>query len=292
VVLSASGALVRMEDAHDTAQGKATTEAIGAARGEITALRQKSEADVLAARTQHIGWAAGLRAETEKRIADGERALNLEINLERDSLQASTDGVNAACAEKVSTASDLREGLRALEIRAREELTARLERLATLREQQAEFARHENTREQIAKFEEAAKCHELDSQRLSKKLRGLEDLKRQLAGNLPIEGLDISGKEIHVNGVPWRDLNKAQQGAIAGLVAAERAKRCRLPIVIFDEAEQFDAAHIAAIGQLVEAAGAQFFAAAVTEGELTIEADGEPAGTVRVEAPADPIVSR
>jgi hypothetical protein len=231
---------------------------------------------------EHEALAASVRLETEKRVAEHEREVRTLIEKERAASEAIIDqarrGMEAARLE-MSTAKDA--------------VSADRERLATLRERHLESARHENTRKQIAQFASAADQHEAESERMTAVLSGIEGLKRSLASNLPIEGLDISGRDIKVNGVPWRDLNNGQQGAIAGVVAVERAKRSFLPIVFFDEAERFDEEHLDAIAKVVESAGAQLFAAVVArEGEISIEADGKPGGSVRLDAPPDAVTKK
>lgn len=292
-VIDGAADIAREEEANDATLARAIAGALELEAAERADLTNTHNQELAVLRADHDRWASALRAETERTVVDRERSLNLEINERRSRVRELGDRVDAVAAEKCNIARENREKLRVHEVENREHLTSARERLAGLRAQQAEVTRHENTRTQIASFEEAAKRHEADSERCSMKLRGLEDLKRQLASNLPIEGLDISGKEIRVNGVPWRDLNKAQQGGIAGLVAIERAKRSRLRVIFFDEAERFDQEHLDAVADAVEAAGAQLFAAVVArEGELTIEADGEQTGSVKMDAPADPVVRR
>lgn len=236
-------------------------------------------------------WAASLRAETEKRILGRQNETQRQLTERSRSTGEKIKAAQSNATKRIAMEVEERERLRQSENSATEALIRDREELATLRAQQAEAARHENTRTQIAEFEKAFEGHRADSERLTGVLKGLEALKRSLAEKLPIPGLDISGKEIRVNGVPWRDLNKAQKGAIAGKVAVERAKRSKLPIVFFDEAEQFDQEHLDAIAEVVCGAGAQLFAAVVMkEGEISVEADGAPGGTVKIEAPADPTI--
>ncbi len=249
-------------------------------------------AEVARLRGDHEAWASKERAELERKIAERERITSHEIEAISKATAANVHSSDIAQELLISNAEASLGKERSSIAQQKDSLRVDRDRLAQLREQQKEGARHENTRTQIGEFERAAVGHENDSTRLSEILRGLEELKRTLAEKLPIAGLDISGKEIRVNGVPWNQLNKGQQGAIAGVVAVERAKKSRLPVVFFDEAERFDEAHIDAISEIVEANGAQLFAAVVArDGEIEIEADGELVGTVDVDAPADPTLS-
>ena len=243
-------------------------------------------------RGEHEKWAAGLRSELDRKIAERERVVGHEVEAISAATAANVHAAFTAREMLINEAEGTRDHERAAVAKLKDGIRDDRERLAQLRERQQEVSRHENTRAQIAEFELAAVDHEADSGRLSDLLRGLEELKRKLAEKLPVSGLDISGKEIRVNGVPWAQLNNAQQGAIAGVVAVERAKRSRLPVVFFDEAERFDGAHLDAISEIVEANGAQLFAAVVVrDGEIEVEADGQPVGTIDIDAPDDPVMS-
>ena len=254
------------------------------AEADATALRIKTEYEARSSEEAHEQeqFAAALRAETEKRIAERLEQMLARLKDGRELGAISLSAAQALAAKKLDALA-----------RDSDTLVGERERLAALRERHLESARHDNTRKQIAEFEQKAEAHEADSERLTSVLNRLEELKRQLASRLPIEGLDISGKEIRVSGIPWADLNKAQQATIAGVVAVERARRSFLPVVFFDEAEHFDGEHLKVIADIVENAGAQLFAAVVVnEGELTVDADGAPAGEVRLDAPKDAVTGK
>jgi hypothetical protein len=279
--LSAQVAKAEIEAAHQTA------------REEKERLEHRLEVTRSKLRFEFDSWAASKRAELELEIVAREREVDGQISKEVGEFWNACASVDGKAEEKIAVARAQKDAQSQAIGQERVDVSRLRERLAQLREREAERTRHDALREQIARVEEGAEASKADARRLTKVLAGLESLKRQLASNLPIPGLDISGKEIHVNGVRWQDLNAGQQGSIAGIVALSRAKRSRLPVVFFDAAERFDEAHIDAIARVVEDAGAQFFCAVVArEGELTIEADGVPTGTVRVEAPPDPVVSR
>lgn len=285
--------LARETEAHNAELKSSLAQAESQLTAFVQALTKDLRGDVADWRSTHERWAATQRAETERMIIEAERVLAGTVDKETARVNNSIAEHSSQIAAEVERDRTRREAQRQEEARTGQSLAESRETLAQLRERQAEAKRHEALREQIAAFEADAADIEKKSLRLSAKLKALEAFKRSLAEKLPIAGLEISGKEIKVNGVPWAQLNKAQQGGIAGVVAAERAKRCRLPVVFFDEAERFDEEHLNAIAQVVEAAGAQLFAAVVArEGEIVVEADGVPTGSVRIEAPADPMVSR
>lgn len=290
-VLSVSELIAREAEVNNGDLRKTISGFEEANRHAIDKLRITQDTASHKARAEFDFWAAKLRADAEKQIAERELTLVIELEAESKELHASIEGLQNLLKAKVSARTLRREELRSVENEEREKLGADRERLAELRERQTESDRHENTRTQIAEFEKAAAAHRTDSERLTIVMKGLKQLKRQLAEKLPIAGLDISGREIRVNDVSWRDLNKGQKGAIAGIVAVERAKRSKLPIVFFDEAEIFDQEHLDAIADVVSGAGAQLFAAVVVrDGEIEIEADGEKTGSVLIDAPSDPTV--
>jgi energy-coupling factor transporter ATP-binding protein EcfA2 len=121
VVADAAG-LARGEEANDAALARATDDAHHDAVREEGELTRKAGAKILAAKVEHDRWAAELRAETEKRISDRERALNLDLNAESALLRESVGRVAKACGEKIAVASGLREKLRELEASSREAL--------------------------------------------------------------------------------------------------------------------------------------------------------------------------
>lgn len=280
-----------------------TTEANnGMFKAAIAAANEESQREIKAVRVQCRSraetlnaeldvWISTAKADLEKQIADKKSARDDLLLSDEKETSAITNGILATEKQSAARATEERERRRQEEEDKKAEIADDRETLAKAREQQAESERHENTRGQIKQFEAQADSHKEESKRLTEVIKGLKELKRTLAEKLPIPGLDISGKEIKVNDVPWRSLNKAQRGSIAGIVAVERAKKSKLPIVFFDEAEQFDAEHLETIADIVNNAGVQLFAAVVVkDGEIEIEADGELTGSVLVGAPLDPTV--
>lgn len=262
------------------ALGRSTEAADAELREVLTRAKRDCEEHIQRDRAEDHSWAAEERAKLERCIADRERKTEKYAKKHRQDAEL-----------EIQKAREEREKKRLSATEESEVLSAGRAELADLRAKNEERKRHDNTREQIRNFDEAAEAHSADSKRLSDILGGLETMKRHLAERLPVPGLDISGKEIHVNGVPWCDLNKAQQATVAGIVASERAKHSRLPVIFFDDAEHFDAEHIDAIVNVVTKAGAQLFAAVVVrDGELVIEADGKPGGSVRLDGPSDPTI--
>ena len=292
-VLNDSEIIAREVEANDGELRNAKGKLEDASEIEIYTLKNTQDAESDKAGGEFNRRAAEIRAEADKQIMKLELAAYAERESKKTELLTVIKGIQSKLKENISTVTARREKLRSIEDGEKALIAKDREQLAKLREQHAESDRHENTRSQIDEFEKAAGAHHADSLRLTDVLKGLEALKRQLAEKLPIAGLDISGREIKVNGVAWKDLNKAAQGGIAAVVAVERAKKSKLPVVFFDQAEQFDEAHIDAISRVVEQAKCQLFAAVVVrQGEITVEADGQSAGTVRIDAPVDPLVHR
>jgi len=90
---------------------------------------------------------------------------------------------------------------------------------------------------------------------MTEALAGLDDLRLHLMENLPIKGLEIDGKALKVDGVPFDQLNEGRRVEIAAEVGALRVGR--LPLLLIDGAERLDAAHQMALAEKLREKGIQ-----------------------------------
>jgi len=101
-------------------------------------------------------------------------------------------------------------------------------------------------------------------------LKALERYKAELCANLPIQGLDFTGGEVRVNGVPWDQINTAQQTKIAVQVSCLRFGDSDFRPVFVDGAEELDSENFRLLETELEEAGAQAFIAYVSRSKMDL----------------------
>jgi DNA repair exonuclease SbcCD ATPase subunit len=249
-------AVAAAQAAHDQAEE--------AARSEFKRQKDRIEA-------AHAEWAAAKRAAVEREIAEAAARDQDIIERARGATESALDEIDAVFERASAAAHQARQeaqpaidGLRAKRAAARE-------RLAALREQAEAAAKGRALHEQAAKFDEEAEALKLASATLSAALERLDGLRRRLADELPIEGLEIADKEIRVHGVRYEQLNTAQRTRIAVQVACLRARSQRLPVVFVDGAEALDTAHFEALVKELKREKVQAFVARVEDHELEVK---------------------
>lgn len=220
----------------------------------------------------HEAKAAEIREEAERRIRKLAGELETEIDGRATADERALDELDRQRDEALAAAAAARaEATPALQAR-REALDAEKARLADLRAQSDSAKAAALLHKQAAEFDGQADTLEADAQRLTAALDALDAYRRRMAEELPIPGLEIVGKEIRVNGVPFDQLNTAQRVGIAVEVAALRAKGQRLPLLFVDGAEALDTAHFEALVQELSRRDVQAVVARVTDGPFTVSA--------------------
>lgn len=224
-------------------------------------------------RAEHERVAADMRADVERQIAD--RAKKLETAIEEvrakgeetiGQAEAQRDGLVAAAAKARAAART------ALDAR-RIQLATTRERLAGLRGQREAAAAAQALHNQAKRFDEEAEQLKAESTRLTLAIDKLDAFRRRMASDLPIAGLEIEGREIRVNGVPYEQLNTAQRVDIAVQVACLRSRDQRLPVVFVDGAEALDSEHFDILVERLRTAGVQAFLGRVEDSELRVVTD-------------------
>jgi energy-coupling factor transporter ATP-binding protein EcfA2 len=220
---------------------------------------------------KHAAWAAEERAEVERRIAAAAEKMGSELERGRLETEKGLDALDAVLQEAQEAARRARAEAETQLQAYRERLSAARERVAGLREQTDAAARGRALHDQAEKFDEEAARLQQEASRLTAAINQLDALQRRLADNLPIEGLEIAGKEIRVHGVPYEQLNTAQRVRIAVQVACLRAQGQRLPVVFVDGAESLDGAHFDALVKELKRQKVQAFVARVEDHELQVK---------------------
>jgi hypothetical protein len=103
-----------------------------------------------------------------------------------------------------------------------------------MEERKEQAIKIETIKVQAREFENESEELINESQRLTEALDAIDLYKAQMCQNLPVEGLEITGKSITVDGIKWDHLNTAKQIEIAVAVAALRSQKQKLPIMFVD----------------------------------------------------------
>lgn len=273
--------------------------------GALAAGQEKAEADEKAARaaatTARKAEEAEVHASHEAAVADLSSGLwradaeaQAELDRQIAALQAAHDSAKAerakANAHRVAVQTEAREGalgvIRATETAAlaaaalagkvalsalaetNAELVSSRVRLAALQERSKSAHKARALHEQAAAFDREAEDLAAKAERLTNAIDALDDYRRSLAENLPIPGLEVKGKSILVGGVPYDQLNTAEQIRIAVEVTCLRAKGRRLPVVFVDGAEALDTPHFTIFCEALAKHDIQAFIGRVTDADF------------------------
>lgn len=144
------------------------------------------------------------------------------------------------------------------------------QRLAEARARLEQAAKNQRTRELALKYEAEADGLKGKSERLTAGLDAIVSLKAQLLSALPIPGLEVTDKDIFVNGVPFDQLNESAQLELATDVIILRANRYPLKVAFIDGAEVFSSENRERIKAKLAAADVQAVICRVTDGPLEV----------------------
>ena len=278
---AAAIALAREITSEDEKAGAAEETATAAARHTFqtaeAVINGDFKRDAAKLRAEQEQQAAARRAEAERWIA--ERAAKVEAEIERLRVagEERLDTATAVRDATVRTASELRAEARARLAARQGDLTSKREELATLRERRESSAKARALDEQAKQFDAEAVRLVEESKRLTAAIDQLDAFRRQLAKDLPIPGLEIEGKQIRVDGVPFEQLNTAQRVDIAVQVATLRAKGSRLPVIFVDGAEALDSENFEHLVARLKAEGVQAFLGRVTDEPFAVTTEGATA---------------
>jgi hypothetical protein len=216
-------------------------------KAEVTKLRKASEAAQ-----------AELRAACERECQVLERQLETKVGLARGLAEEGLDQLETIHMEATA------------DIQAK--ITNEAASLATLREQEKRSVQDAESRRLADKFEAESDALKEDADKLTKGIDNLDDARRALAKDLPIEGLEVRGKEIYLDDIPFATLNTAKRIKLAVQIATLRAKDQQLPVLFVDGAEALDRDQFKLLVAELEQSPAQVFLARVDQGELKVEA--------------------
>jgi energy-coupling factor transporter ATP-binding protein EcfA2 len=216
---------------------------------------------------------AEMRAELDAKIHSMRESAHLEAlelsskadERKQKALLAATDITSKADAEKDAALEKL--------FFQQKNIEAERVELAELREQAKGAVKAKALHEQADTFDKEAEELEELSARMTAAIDALDSYRRSLADNLPIPGLEVEGKEIRVNGVPFDQLNTAQRIGVAVRVSCIRSRDQRLPVVWVDGAEALDTEHFRELIKALKEEGVQAFIGRVDDTDLTVTAE-------------------
>lgn len=206
-------------------------------------------------------FAARLMAEAEERISAAREAV-IAKNTERqkqanEAKRAISDGLEV---EFVKIEAD------------RQETAKKRERLIELRAKHYASIRDKRSLEMATEYERDAEEIEELAKRLTSSLASLDAYRLSLLKSLPIEGLEINGDDVRVDGVPWDQVNKARRYEIAVKIASLRTKDFPLKVVFVDDAESLDSENFGLLVQELRRQEVTAFIGKVTDDDdLTAE---------------------
>lgn len=207
---------------------------------------------------RHERWAADKRAEVERLIAeDREETLQIISKHEEEEREIK------AAFEKEKT-SELEDAF--MEQSAIESAKVKL---AELREQAKVAIKAKALQEQADQFDIEAEELKERSRILTDAIKALDARRRAMADNIPIPGLEVSGKVITVDGIPFDQLNTAKKMEIAVKITCLRAKDRNLPIIWVDGAEALDDENFKLLVESIKAEGVQALIGRVENTEFT-----------------------
>lgn len=273
-----AGLRERAEAGHREALSVARAEMDGA----VESIKAGFKAGAAKIRSAHETTIRERQARLEQEIARLRTEAQQDIDLLRKQEDAEVQALRDSCEERIECAEAAYDGAEREASRARAEALAEVaalepahqelvERVSRLRSEQEQTAKLQALKDQADKFAaEADSLHGM-SDRLTVGLGALDIYKAKLLEQLPIPGLEVQGKDIAINGVPFDQVNTAEQIKIAVQLAVLRAKGQRLPVLFVDGAERLDAEAFKVLIQELEATGVQTFISRVTTGDLQIE---------------------
>lgn len=236
----------------------------------------RCEAAIATRRAEHDLKVAEMRAALDKRVAE----LLAEVH-------ASDDGDRTACANEEDTARAAAEAARAELVAARAELADGREYVATLRERDATNAQDTDRRTRAQKAQDLADAEAQRSEALTASLAALKRYKVDLAGKLPIPGLEIhfderARKSFTLEGIPLDQVNEARQAQLAVEVARLNAAapdngRPHVLFLVVDNAEKWDDGARTQLFRETAARGIQVIATAVSNDAALQVLHGEAA---------------
>lgn len=220
---------------------------------------------------------AELRAAATSKTVDLQAAADTEIEAKRTEGEATMATADQALLVAQDAARMARATADAGLRKKREQLRELDARLTTMEAERDQAQRAAGLADHLKSVQKKGEELKAESDRMTATLEALDVFRLRLAKSLPVPGLEISGQEVKVNGVPWAQLNKGQRVSILVKVAVLRAQGMPLPLIFVDDAETLDSEHLTLLEQELEASDVQALISRVGDMDLQVVADGAAA---------------
>lgn len=257
---------------------KSTNRDAGAKRASAEQIRMAAPAEAEEGAAQELDALAAQASELRERIsaraaqareveAAGERLAR--ANMDRLIAEAKAElerrvaDLRASCNDQIQVARAQRQMVDLALTSDRADLAHAEQAIAVRRQAQEQAAAAVALREQATVFERESEALRQQSERMTAALRALDDYARSLGWQLPA-GLEVRGRELWIDGIPWDNQNTERQLRASVEVACLRAKASQLPLILVDGAEAFDPLHFDALVSMIEASGCQAIVACVS----------------------------
>lgn len=233
---------------------------------------EKAKADAKARSAKAVDAINALEREHEAALVKYEAVLRADLNAKvderRKQLRAALHTQRVKSQEECEAAEDEKQERLAEAEKLREAAAQKTAELAALKEQQKSAVRIKTLAEEANRNESEARTLNAMSTRLTSALDTLDSYKAELCSGIPIDGLEIDGDGIRVDGVPWEMVNTSRQIRIAVEIACLRFRDKPLKPVFIDNGEALDSESRRQLIDALEAAGAQAFIARVSDRDL------------------------
>lgn len=249
--------------------------AVGCSEAKSGATEKANEETI-----KHEKWVSGKISEFNewRNIKQAELALlvdkkeaELDDLIEEDKAQADTEVKKARDArdELTEAFQEERDGIVEKARTEYADLNSKRTKLTEMREAAKGAIKAKTLHDQAEQFDDQAHKLRKMAAKLTFAVDKLDERRRAMAENLPIKGLEVDGKEIKLDGIPYDQLNTAKQIKLAVQIACLRSEDQELPLVKVDGAEALGKENFDLFVKYLNEENAQSFIGKRTKGELT-----------------------
>src|SRR6266566_3431594 len=255
------------EDAEDTDWARIVV----ATEGSLALVNQSTQMKIDAIITDMEGEKDASKANGTHSIQEIDRELELEISKLRQEAETKKEAIreNVIAGLGIIT-KGAQENVDKLRGEAEPERRKLTDKLAVARENLTNQSKINQTKEYIKTLGEEATKAEAQSDKDTKAIEALADLKTKLLNDLPIKGVEVKDGELFVDSIPFDRVNEARKVEIAIQIAGLRSGK--LPLVIVDGLERLDSKTFEAFKKQAAKSKVQMIVTRVSDSALAVEA--------------------
>ena len=237
-------------------------------KGEIDTAIQDRKSEIEEAKNVELR-AAETAAHEANAVIDREiEAAILELEKQRAARKQEAQKALAAARAKVTEI--VANELQVLANESKQPLEEVVTDIAKYKEKRDAQLRAETLRQELEIQKTSYHAASSTYDQLSEVLERLEVLRKSKLDSLPVAGLEVTSDTVHVDGVPWQNVNTARRIEVALQLCTLRSGK--LGILLLDDAEHLDSETRRMLEEGIVAAGFQLIEAIVSDSdELKIE---------------------